>query len=46
MINQFLFINYLFQNIIYEKKARTKTGYPKHRANDRFQYSHIIAFQQ
>ncbi len=46
MIHQCLFINYILQTIIYEKKTRTKTGYPEHRTDDCFQYSYITAFQQ
>lgn len=40
------FINYLLSIIIYEKKTRTETHYLKHRANDCFQHSHFIDFQQ
>lgn len=44
IIDEYLmFINYLLSIMIYEKKTRTKTGYPKHRADDCFQYSYFTA---
>jgi len=39
-------INYHLSIIIYEKKARTKTDYPKHRTNAGIQYPYFTAFQQ
>ncbi len=42
----FTFINDLLSSIIYEKKTRTKTGYPEHRDDDCFQYSYFSSVQQ
>ncbi len=39
-------INYLLLIIIYEKETRAKTYHTERRANDRFQHSYFIAFQQ
>lgn len=46
MVSKYPFINYLLQRIIYEKKTRTKIGYPEHRTDACFQYSYITALQQ